>query len=97
MAEQQAEPSQAANCDQIPIIDLSTIDSPNIEERRELARAIYDACTQVGFFYIKVLEYSKLLGVVISSCILTFVFGTPEPWDSRGHDQRHPSSSGAIF
>jgi hypothetical protein len=57
MAEQQTEPSQAANCDQIPIIDLSTIDSPDIEERRELARAIYDACTQVGFFYIKVLIF----------------------------------------
>lgn len=49
-----ADSSQAANSDQIPIIDLSSIDSPHFEERRQLARSIYDACTQVGFFYIKV-------------------------------------------
>lgn len=49
-----ADSSQAANSDQISIIDLSSIDSPHFEERRQLARSIYDACTQVGFFYIKV-------------------------------------------
>lgn len=51
---QQADFSQAANCDHIPIIDLSNLDNPQIEERRKLAREIYDACTQVGFFYIQV-------------------------------------------
>lgn len=54
MVEQSADPSQAANCDQIPVIDLSSLDSPRIEERKDLAKTIYDACTQVGFFYIKV-------------------------------------------
>ncbi|KAJ5939042.1 hypothetical protein N7466_002176 [Penicillium verhagenii] len=49
----QPEPSQAANCDHIPIIDLSHLNSPRIQDRRELAQTIYDACTQVGFFYIK--------------------------------------------
>lgn len=49
-----ADSSQAANCDEIPIIDLSNIDNPQIEERQKLAREIYDACTQVGFFYIQV-------------------------------------------
>lgn len=49
-----ADSSQAANCDHIPIIDLSSLDSPQLEERQKLARAIYDACTQVGFFYIQV-------------------------------------------
>lgn len=49
-----AEPSQAANCDQIPIVDLSNLSSTNIEDRQQLAQTIYDACTQVGFFYIKV-------------------------------------------
>ncbi|KAJ5677725.1 uncharacterized protein N7477_003358 [Penicillium maclennaniae] len=53
MEEQPDNTSQAANCDHIPIIDLSSIDSPHIEDRRQLAQSIYDACTQVGFFYIK--------------------------------------------
>ncbi|KAJ5713119.1 uncharacterized protein N7483_010300 [Penicillium malachiteum] len=53
MDQTQAEASQAANCDQIPVIDLSYLNSSNPEERQQLARNIYDACTQVGFFYIK--------------------------------------------
>lgn len=40
--------------DNIPIIDLAPMSSPNIEERKELAKQIYDACSRVGFFYIKV-------------------------------------------
>ncbi|KAF3384707.1 putative iron/ascorbate oxidoreductase [Penicillium rolfsii] len=50
---QQTDSSQLANCDHIPVIDLSTIDSTSLEERQKLARAIFEACTQVGFFYIK--------------------------------------------
>ncbi|KAJ5160172.1 uncharacterized protein N7482_007176 [Penicillium canariense] len=50
---QQTNSSQAANCECIPIIDLSDIDSPHFKDRRKLAQIIYDACTQVGFFYIK--------------------------------------------
>ncbi|KAJ5122549.1 hypothetical protein N7526_009486 [Penicillium atrosanguineum] len=53
MDEQPADSSQTANCDHIPIIDLSSIDSPHIEDRRQLAQNIYGACTQVGFFYVK--------------------------------------------
>ncbi|CAI7634860.1 unnamed protein product [Penicillium manginii] len=45
--------AKAASCDHIPIIDLSNIDSPDVEKRQELARAVCDACTGVGFFYIK--------------------------------------------
>ncbi|KAJ5306193.1 hypothetical protein N7508_005208 [Penicillium antarcticum] len=52
MTEKQGESSQLANCDHIPIIDLSTLDSPHLEERQQLAQSIYDVCTQVGFFYI---------------------------------------------
>ncbi|CEL02007.1 hypothetical protein ASPCAL01583 [Aspergillus calidoustus] len=37
----------------IPIIDLSNLDSPDLASRRALADEIYDACTRVGFFYIK--------------------------------------------
>ncbi|KAF7590393.1 hypothetical protein BBP40_002894 [Aspergillus hancockii] len=37
----------------IPIIDVSALTSPHGEEREKLAAHIYEACTQVGFFYIK--------------------------------------------
>jgi isopenicillin N synthase-like dioxygenase len=41
--------------EKIPIIDLTPWQSHNIEERRKLAREVYEACTEVGFFYIKVI------------------------------------------
>lgn len=40
--------------DNIPIIDLAPVSSPDIKERKKLAADIYDACARVGFFYIKV-------------------------------------------
>ncbi|KAJ5690045.1 hypothetical protein N7462_004437 [Penicillium macrosclerotiorum] len=49
----QVDTSQTANCDQIPIIDLSRLQSPKFEDRQALASTIHDACVQVGFFYIK--------------------------------------------
>jgi isopenicillin N synthase-like dioxygenase len=51
---QQAEGSQLAECDHIPIIDLSNLNSPHFEDRQKLAQSIRDVCTHVGFFYIKV-------------------------------------------
>ncbi|KAI2789946.1 hypothetical protein POX_d05447 [Penicillium oxalicum] len=45
--------SQLAECAAIPVIDLSALDSSCPEERQRLARQIYDACTRVGFFYVK--------------------------------------------
>ncbi|KAJ5816468.1 Isopenicillin N synthase [Penicillium robsamsonii] len=53
MTESKTESSQLVDCDHIPIIDLSALDSRNFDERRKLAQSIYDACTQAGFFYIK--------------------------------------------
>ncbi|PYI02809.1 Clavaminate synthase-like protein [Aspergillus sclerotiicarbonarius CBS 121057] len=44
---------QPGEFDQIPIIDLSTLRSPLLKERQQLAREIFNTCTQVGFFYIK--------------------------------------------
>ncbi|KAJ5489094.1 hypothetical protein N7539_003984 [Penicillium diatomitis] len=45
--------SQLADSAAIPVIDLSSLRSSRLDERQELAQRIYDACTQVGFFYIK--------------------------------------------
>ncbi|PWY90315.1 Clavaminate synthase-like protein [Aspergillus sclerotioniger CBS 115572] len=45
--------SQPGEFDEIPIIDLSTLRSPLLKERQQLAKDIFNACTQVGFFYIK--------------------------------------------
>ncbi|KAJ5780517.1 hypothetical protein N7457_005677 [Penicillium paradoxum] len=53
MIEPENQNSQLADCDLIPIIDLSNLESPHLHERQNLAQSIYDACTQVGFFYIK--------------------------------------------
>ncbi|KAL5360606.1 Clavaminate synthase-like protein [Aspergillus floccosus] len=38
--------------DNLPIIDVASLDSPDIEARKQLAAQIFDACTRVGFFYI---------------------------------------------
>lgn len=46
--------TQAAETDHIPILDLSNLGSSDPQKRRELAQSVYDACTKVGFFYIKV-------------------------------------------
>lgn len=37
----------------IPTIDLAEIDSPSLDTRKKIAKNIYDACSQVGFFYIE--------------------------------------------
>lgn len=37
----------------IPTIDLAEIDSPSLESRKSIAKRIYDACHDCGFFYIK--------------------------------------------
>lgn len=36
----------------IPEIDISNIDSPSLEERKKIAKEIYDACSVSGFFYL---------------------------------------------
>ncbi|KAJ5432943.1 uncharacterized protein N7458_012099 [Penicillium daleae] len=50
---QQTDSSQLANCDNIPVIDFSSVDSTSPEERQKLAQTVFDACSQVGFFYIR--------------------------------------------
>lgn len=37
----------------IPTIDLSELDSPSLEARKAIAKNIYDACHNCGFFYIE--------------------------------------------
>ncbi|OOQ85537.1 2OG-Fe(II) oxygenase family oxidoreductase [Penicillium brasilianum] len=74
---QQADSSQLANCDHIPVIDLSSIDSVSLEERQKLARTIFDACTQVGFFYIKNHGIPEELVNGIHNAAARF-FGLPE-------------------
>jgi isopenicillin N synthase-like dioxygenase len=37
----------------IPTIDVADIDSPSLEARKKIAKEIYDACRDCGFFYIK--------------------------------------------
>lgn len=35
------------DCDNIPTIDLAPMGSPDLDERKELAAPIYDACSRV--------------------------------------------------
>lgn len=37
----------------IPTIDISNIDSPLLEVRKQIAKEVYDACSNCGFFYLK--------------------------------------------
>ncbi|KAB8232007.1 isopenicillin N synthase family dioxygenase [Aspergillus alliaceus] len=45
--------SPEADFNNIPIIDVSALRSSDLEKRQHLATRIYEACTEVGFFYIK--------------------------------------------
>lgn len=40
--------------DSIPIVDLAAWRSSDPKERQRLTQRVYEVCTQVGFFYIKV-------------------------------------------
>lgn len=51
-----SKPPPKADFDKIPLIDLSTLKSSDLAERQKLAHKVYEACTQVGFFYIKVIS-----------------------------------------
>ncbi|KAL4974713.1 hypothetical protein BDW66DRAFT_167573 [Aspergillus desertorum] len=46
-------PSEDVDFDSIPVIDLSTLNSPHFRERQKLAACVKNACIEVGFFYIK--------------------------------------------
>ncbi|KAF7185975.1 2-oxoglutarate-Fe(II) type oxidoreductase hxnY [Pseudocercospora fuligena] len=43
--------NNAGSFTSIPTIDISNIDSPDLGERRAIAKQIYEACTTSGFFY----------------------------------------------
>lgn len=51
------------NFDHIPVIDVSALRGANYNELESLAVEIYNACTNVGFFYIKVLFRLPLLHI----------------------------------
>lgn len=54
MAQHSVVSTQEGSFEHIPVIDLSVWKSPHCDERKRLAQQVYDACTRVGFFYIKV-------------------------------------------
>lgn len=71
--------SPKAGFENIPIIDVAALKSPDRRERQRLAREIYDACTQVGFFYIKVTNFSSRFQIVLIINICP-----AESWDIGG-------------
>jgi hypothetical protein len=48
----QSTPGSKGGFTSIPVIDISKIDSASLEDRKAIARKLYDACSTSGFFYI---------------------------------------------
>ena len=46
-------PPRDCTAEEIPIIDLSPLHSPKLQERKELANLVRAAAVNTGFFYIK--------------------------------------------
>lgn len=44
---------EGCDFDQVPVIDITELQSDDAEKRLEIARQIRDACIRVGFFYVK--------------------------------------------
>ncbi|KAH9828748.1 2og-Fe oxygenase family protein [Teratosphaeria destructans] len=44
--------SRQGNFTSIPVIDLSNVDSPDLDDRKAIAGQLYEACSTAGFFYI---------------------------------------------
>jgi hypothetical protein len=48
----QSTPGGKGSFTSIPVIDVSQIDSASLEDRKAIARQLYDSCSTSGFFYI---------------------------------------------
>jgi hypothetical protein len=48
----QSTPGGKGSFTSIPVIDVSQIDSATLDERKAIARQLYDSCSTSGFFYI---------------------------------------------
>lgn len=48
----QSTPGGKGSFTSIPVIDISLIDSASIDDRKAIARQLYDSCSTSGFFYI---------------------------------------------
>lgn len=46
-------PPRDCTAEEIPVIDLSSLTSPSLSERKELATEIKAAAVNTGFFYVK--------------------------------------------
>ncbi|KAL2220288.1 2og-Fe oxygenase family protein [Thermoascus aurantiacus ATCC 26904] len=46
-------PEDEGDFTSIPTIDISNIDSPSLDARKEISKEIYAACTTTGFFYLE--------------------------------------------
>jgi hypothetical protein len=67
-------PPRDCTASEIPIIDLSPLYSPNIEDRKALAKTIRAAAVNTGFFYIKNHGIPEETIANAKKQLLTFVF-----------------------
>ncbi len=49
---EKSQEAKLATLDEIPLIDVSGIFSPNLNDRKKVAEELRDACIKIGFFYI---------------------------------------------
>lgn len=75
----------------IPVIDFTNIDSPSLELRQALAKELYDACSQVGFFYAKGHGISEELFGETFQCLRRFFLELDEEVKMTAHLHKNPA------
>jgi non-haem dioxygenase in morphine synthesis N-terminal len=75
-------PPRDCTPEEIPVIDLTALDSPNIEDRKALASQIRAAAVNTGFFYIKNHGISETIIADAKKQLLALVLPFPRTQDS---------------
>lgn len=77
----------------IPTIDLTELDNPSLEARKAIAKNIYDACHNCGFFYI---ENHGVPEEVVSEtfALLKRFFALDSETKMDAHVQKNPAIRG---
>ncbi|KAF2772087.1 2og-Fe oxygenase family protein [Teratosphaeria nubilosa] len=88
-----ASPSRQGNFTSIPIIDLVNIDSPDLDDRKAIARELYEACSTAGFFYITNHGVSPTTPKTIFATLKRF-FDLPLSTKMTAHLHKNPAIRG---
>lgn len=84
---------QPSSFTSISTIDLSTIDSPSLEDRKKIAKEIYDACHTCGFFYVQDHGISEQV-IAETFALLKRFFALDIDTKMDAHVQKNPAIRG---